>query len=90
MQTNISTVLPPEALDHSLSTEEVEDDVDGEQEANTRDTWSLLKELGGDALKDLFGNLNEASKGINDGTDLEYRRYLLFISPWIFLNAGMY
>lgn len=90
MQANIPTVLPPHVLDNSVSPEEVEDDVDGEQEANTNDAWGLLKELGGDALKDLFGNLNEASKGINDGTDLEYRRWIfLFLSP-ILIDAEVY
>jgi hypothetical protein len=56
-----------EALRETVSAEEASDDADGEIEANSADSWNLLSNNANTVLQD-------ASKGVADNTDREYKR----------------
>jgi hypothetical protein len=56
-----------EALREPISAEEASDEADGEIEANSADSWNLL-------LNNANSVLQDASKGVADNTDKEYKR----------------
>jgi hypothetical protein len=56
-----------EALMEQVSAEEMVDDADGEIEANSPESWKLIQDKASSVLE-------EASKGVTEGTGKAYKR----------------
>jgi hypothetical protein len=67
MDGEISCTGLQEALREPVSAEEASDDADSEIEANSADSWNLLLNKANSVLQD-------ASMGVGDNTDREYKR----------------